>query len=100
MSRLFHGTGKDAARAILADGFRLPAHAGMFGRGIYFADTPLKSLQYTGGRLGCCVGGGGRFMLVCDVELGNQLETTSAKARLAPQTRPATRRALAPRASA
>ena len=48
----------------------------MFGRGIYFADTPLKSLQYTGGTFGC-VGGGRRYMLVCDVELGNQLETTS-----------------------
>ena len=34
----------------------------MFGRGIYFADTPLKSLQYTGGKLGGCVGG--------DTELG------------------------------
>ena len=63
--------------AILADGFRLPSHAGMFGRGIYFADTPLKSLQYTGGTFGC-VGGGRRYMLVCDVELGNPLETTSA----------------------
>ena len=42
----------------------------MFGRGIYFADTPLKSLQYTGGTFGC-VGGGRRYMLVCDVELGN-----------------------------
>ena len=130
MTRLFHGTSKDAARApralhpkhphlclasqapppllradpvtltlltrailaaplpgaILTDGFRLPAHAGMFGRGIYFADTPLKSLQYTGGKLGGCVGGGRRYMLVCDVELGNQLETTSAKSSLEPET--------------
>ena len=58
----------------------------MFGRGIYFADTPLKSLQYTGGKLGGCVGGDRRYMLVCDVELGNQLETTSAKSSLEPET--------------
>ena len=45
MERLFHGTSKDAAHAIVADGFRLPTHGGMFGAGIYFADTPLKSLQ-------------------------------------------------------
>ena len=82
VTRLFHGTTKDAARAILTDGFRLPSHAGMFGRGIYFADTPLKSLQYTGsGWLG-----GGRFMLVCDVELGHQLQTTTAKTSLSPET--------------
>ena len=124
VTRLFHGTVKDAARApralqlqhpracrplpvsrpchphasdtrhprrflpgaILADGFRLPAHAGMFGRGIYFADTPLKSLQYTGGKLEGCMGKGRRYMLVCDVELGNQLETTSAKSSLEPET--------------
>jgi len=58
----------------------------MFGRGVYFADTPLKSLQYTGGKLCGCVGDGRRYMLVCDVELGNQLETTSAKSSLKPET--------------
>ena len=66
--RLFHGSLKDNVHAIHYDGFRLPIHAGMFGKGVYFADCPLKSLQYAG--LGFCCGGR-RYMLVCDVELGH-----------------------------
>merc|ERR1719336_1143971 len=45
--RLFHGTTWTAAKAIVHDGYRLPHGAGMFGKGIYFADTPHKSWQYT-----------------------------------------------------
>mmetsp|Transcript_28763 Transcript_28763/g.52414 ORF Transcript_28763/g.52414 Transcript_28763/m.52414 type:complete len:460 (+) Transcript_28763:53-1432(+) len=44
--QLYHGTTWEAAKAIVCDGFRLPAHAGMFGKGIYFADCPLKCWRY------------------------------------------------------
>ena len=44
--RLFHGTSRMSARKskIGRDGFALPRSGGMFGRGLYFADCPLKSL--------------------------------------------------------
>lgn len=45
-SLLFHGTSPDSVKGILQSGFRLPRHAGMFGRGIYFAHCPLKSANY------------------------------------------------------
>jgi len=78
--RFFHGTRRDSASAILADGFRLPGWAGMFGRGVYFADCPLKSLQYTG------MGLGHKYMLICDVELGHTLvETGSARTDIDPE---------------
>lgn len=48
VARFFHGTRRDSASAITCDGFRLPGWHGMFGRGVYFADCPLKSLQYAG----------------------------------------------------
>lgn len=79
VARLFHGTRRESAKAILDDGFVLPPHAGMFGKGIYFADTPLKSLQYCGWGLGW------KFMLICDVELGNTLVQRSARPDFAPQ---------------
>lgn len=44
---LFHGTDPASAKIIAADGFRLPSYAGMFGKGVYFAYTPLKSVQYS-----------------------------------------------------
>eukprot|EP00927_Polykrikos_kofoidii_P015818 TRINITY_DN17083_c0_g1_i2.p1 TRINITY_DN17083_c0_g1~~TRINITY_DN17083_c0_g1_i2.p1 ORF type:complete len:392 (-),score=34.60 TRINITY_DN17083_c0_g1_i2:60-1235(-) len=64
--RLYHGTPRHSAQAIVSDGFRLPAKAGMFGKGIYFADCPLKSWQYTDGISGLRSG----VMLCCWVELG------------------------------
>merc|ERR1712176_1026463 len=64
--RLFHGTSLNAIRAITSNGFQLPWHHGMFGRGVYFAGTPQKSWQYCKG-LRC-------YMLVCDVALGRTLE--------------------------
>ena len=82
---LFHGTSEDSARAVVAGGFRLPSSAGMFGRGLYFADCPLKSLQYASLPLGlgaCC---GERYMLVCSVELGHTKLRTSAKNELDPE---------------
>lgn len=45
--RLFHGTSYGNAEAIVDGGYRLPVHAGMFGKGVYFADSPQKSMQYS-----------------------------------------------------
>jgi len=69
--RLFHGTDWTAAKAIVHDGYRLPLGAGMvrsgsmFGRGIYFADTPQKSWQYATRAFG-----GTGIVLLNRVELG------------------------------
>lgn len=60
--RLYHGTSAFAVRQVIEDGFRLPRSAGMFGKGVYFADVPLKSWKYS------TIG----FMLVCDVALGRE----------------------------
>ena len=84
VTALYHGTSKDAARVITADGFRLPTHAGMFGKGVYFADCPLKSLQYTNKNVVDAMGTGRRYMLVCDVELGHTLTKKSAHSNLDP----------------
>ena len=73
MRQLFHGTRMENAHGIVTGGFRLPRHSGMFGKGLYFADTPLKSLQYTG------ISWGWRYMLVCEVELGNSKTQRGAK---------------------
>jgi len=43
---LFHGTSSDSVKGILRTGFLLPKRSGMFGRGIYFAECPLKSVQF------------------------------------------------------
>merc|ERR1719412_1902660 len=67
--RLYHGTSAAAAKEIIAEGFQLPTGAGMFGRGIYFADTPLKSWQYSSKT-------GWDWILVCDVILGRQKQMT------------------------
>lgn len=70
IQRLFHGTSLDAVKAITSNGFQLPRHHGMFGRGVYFAGTPQKSWQY-------CIGAR-RYMLVCDVALGRTLEKNTS----------------------
>jgi hypothetical protein len=75
--RLFHGTKWENAQGILCDGFRLPSHPGMFGKGIYFADCPLKCWQYTDGmpwRPG--------VVLCCWVELGRPKCAKSAMGNL------------------
>eukprot|EP00931_Biecheleriopsis_adriatica_P070321 TRINITY_DN440_c0_g2_i1.p1 TRINITY_DN440_c0_g2~~TRINITY_DN440_c0_g2_i1.p1 ORF type:complete len:224 (+),score=26.61 TRINITY_DN440_c0_g2_i1:175-846(+) len=84
-TKLFHGTSTESAKNIINEGFKLPVWSGMFGKGVYFADCPLKSVQFAlgirrtkltsisdivskfrfGGRVGT--------MLLCDVYLGNQL---------------------------
>jgi len=74
---LCHGTARENAQAILADGFRLPIKAGMFGKGIYFADCPMKSWNYTDGmpwRAG--------VILLCWVELGKAKHAKAANASL------------------
>jgi len=60
---LYHGTSAFAAKRIIHGGFKLPEAygiPGMFGQGIYFAATPLKSWQYSSG-----------YLFLCDVALGN-----------------------------
>lgn len=81
---LFHGTTWESALAIVCDGFRLPKHPGMFGKGIYFADCPLKSYQYTRAGLGECTGclGRGGLILMCPVRLGNTRPERAANAGL------------------
>lgn len=78
---LFHGTPRVNAQAILSDGFRLPSKAGMFGKGIYFADCPMKSWQYTDGLRSWRAG----VILVCWVELGKAKHAKNARPGL---TRP------------
>jgi len=79
---LFHGTSVSNAANIIKNGFQLPRqhkHGGMFGKGIYFAECPLKSVHYTKPP-GCysricswfnnTPNSGHRQMLLCDVYLG------------------------------
>lgn len=46
-TQLFHGTCLNSAMNISRTGFKLPKKNGMFGSGIYFADCPLKSANFT-----------------------------------------------------
>lgn len=69
VQRLFHATSSTNARSIVKGGFQLPERNGMFGRGIYFASTPLKSWQYYGWP---------GAMLVCDVALGASMVKRTA----------------------
>lgn len=78
---LFHGTRRDAAQGIVEEGFRLPNHPGMFGKGVYFADCPLKSWQYTDGMMHVRNG----IILLCWVELGRRSHQKAARNHL---TRP------------
>lgn len=72
---LWHGTRMYNMVHILRKGLIVPAHAAngsMFGRGIYFADSASKSMQY-------CDGG---LMFLASVSLGTQLVASSAMKRL------------------
>lgn len=81
---LFHGTSWEAAMGIVCDGFRLPSHPGMFGKGIYFADCPLKSWRYCfpsqemANTLPRITGKGG-YILMCWVDLGTTRQEKVAK---------------------
>jgi len=85
--QLFHGTSWEAGKAIVCDGYRLPAHAGMFGKGIYFADCPLKSWRYCfptkqlSKTLPSATGRGG-CIIMSWVELGKIREERSARTDL------------------
>jgi hypothetical protein len=72
---LFHGTSEEAARGIAQSNFRLPTHAGNFGKGAYFAEDAAKSDGYSrfvststsdADKAGC------KIMMLCRVLLGNQ----------------------------
>mmetsp|Transcript_99496 Transcript_99496/g.197158 ORF Transcript_99496/g.197158 Transcript_99496/m.197158 type:complete len:314 (+) Transcript_99496:82-1023(+) len=77
VKELYHGTSRAHAKAIISHGFRLPSRAGMFGKGIYFAGTPLKSWQYS--MKGESQSSSSKhYMLVCDVALGLEAEMRQA----------------------
>lgn len=70
---LFHGSGVANCLSILKDGLRIQPpgaefHGAAFGNGVYFANTFAKSRGYCGFHHG--VG----FMLLCEVQLGKELE--------------------------
>mmetsp|Transcript_128420 Transcript_128420/g.227486 ORF Transcript_128420/g.227486 Transcript_128420/m.227486 type:complete len:174 (-) Transcript_128420:44-565(-) len=66
---LYHGTSSSGAKGIAAEGFQLPVLPGMFGRGIYFADIPLKCWQYSAKSRS-------KHIIVCDVALGRPMKQT------------------------
>lgn len=65
VKELWHGTAAGGATNILNRGFRLPASAGAFGPGIYFASESCKSISY------------GNELLLCKVALGRVGEVTT-----------------------
>jgi len=97
-TQLFHGTSVENAAKIIKDGFQLPkrhAHGGMFGKGVYFAACPLKSVNYTRreGKISRLKrwfyrepgGGWGLQMLLCDVYLGRSRTLVFARPNLMPE---------------
>merc|ERR1711971_203434 len=85
--QLFHGTGWESAKGICCDGFRLPAHTGMFGKGLYFADCPSKCWRYcfsskNAARVLPRTTGRGGLIFMCWVELGEIREEKAAAKHL------------------
>merc|ERR1712039_636255 len=86
------------ALQITLDGFKLPTNAGMFGRGVYFADCPLKSANFasdgTIGSLSRMFHDGLRNafskkngqLLLCDVYLGKSKTLRRAANSFNPET--------------
>ena len=72
----FHGTSDEAVESIIKDGFRMPAHPGMYGRGIYFATDSTKSAQYSGNS---------NKLLLCKVHLGKSRVEKRANSDLCKQ---------------
>lgn len=72
---LYHGTGEVGAMGIKENGFdsRYFKPTGYYGRGVYFADTPVKSHDYTSPNAQGC-----RYMFVVMVALGVQEHLTAA----------------------
>lgn len=80
---LFHGTPWEAAKGIVCDGFRMPNNPGMFGKGLYFADCPLKSWRYCFksfnlSKLLPKTTGRGGLIFMCSVDLGTTREERAA----------------------
>ena len=69
--RLYHGCSEEAAFNVAKSGFDsryFGSAAGQaFGRGVYFADTPIYSDKYVKAN-----NNGERFMLICQAALGKQ----------------------------
>lgn len=95
-TQLFHGTSEANAQTIAREGFRLPERAGMFGRGVYFADCPLKSANYAREAAGLvtflwrwatqsfseAMKRRSGQMLLCDVYLGRSMKLRQANNKL------------------
>jgi len=98
-TQLFHGSSWQACLQIATTGFRLPVKSGMFGKGLYFASTPLKSAQFSKegaiaffkrwakkGLRAALFGKQERvFILLCDVYLGKCKKLRSAFNKLEPE---------------
>lgn len=91
---LFHGTRSVNVSGILRESLKIRAAsaAGMFGKGIYFADDWKKSHGYTSDRGSYYAGGSGgagrrrAFMFIADVVLGNPkvMQDSDSSLRKAP----------------
>eukprot|EP00927_Polykrikos_kofoidii_P060495 TRINITY_DN55458_c0_g1_i1.p1 TRINITY_DN55458_c0_g1~~TRINITY_DN55458_c0_g1_i1.p1 ORF type:complete len:451 (+),score=69.65 TRINITY_DN55458_c0_g1_i1:81-1433(+) len=84
---LFHGTQWESAKGIVCDGFRLPDKPGMFGKGIYYADCPLKSWRYCFptklmSEVMPRLTGHGGLIFMCSVSLGKVREEKAAAPHL------------------
>jgi ankyrin repeat protein/predicted DNA-binding WGR domain protein len=76
---LWHGTRSMNLISILQQGLKIappeaPSTGYMFGKGVYFADTFVKSLGYCNANYSSTC-----FMLLCEVVLGNMLEVSHAQ---------------------
>lgn len=79
---LVHGSAFSNWVSIVKNGFLIPNHPGMFGRGIYFANSATKSIGY-------CKGGSGDnvCLALCRVKLGKKmLKTKNAMSNLTPES--------------
>lgn len=86
--QLFHGSPWEGAKGIVCDGLRLPNNPGMFGKGLYFADCPLKCWRYCfssrqASQLIPRVTGRGGLIFICWVDLGEMREEKEARTDLA-----------------
>lgn len=83
--QLYHGTPSlDAVKGIVRDGFRLPSKLqnNMFGPGVYFAQVPQKSFDYTNSK---------GYVLICAVALGRP-KTVSRPKWIDPDRKPLSKR--------
>ena len=78
---LWHGTSREAAKAIASDGFILNAatHGRRFGKGVYLAEDLRKSLSY------CKESDGVKYVLLCRAVCGEMYYTEKEVHRDAPE---------------